>query len=240
MVAQVSPTHQVALVIEKLSPGCQLGRFRIQPHAASEVIPSRASATRSAIATPLDPPWKHALDSAGVRPCWRASSERIAGVCGATGGISAGRYGRHCAYATLVLNDRFLPYAYALERSLLAAGSQAPLVLLCGPDVSDRALAMLTELCGGKTSRLRVRRVQPQVYPSRYKVSASLNNETRKSLRFTKLEVWRLTTYKKVVLIDTDTMVLKSIDALFTCPAGSAVADLGAPGNFNSGERVTP
>ena len=53
-----------------------------------------------------------------------------------------------------------------------------------------------------------------------------------------RLEAWRLTQYAKVVLIDTDTLVLRNIDTLFTCGAAAAVSDAGAPGHFNSGVFV--
>ena len=214
------------------------------------------------------------------------------------GGGYGGGYGSGlgaCAYATLVLNDRFGGYAYALHRSLRAAGASAPLVVLATEDVSEEVIATLVRLGGegsgvdgeggrsggnsssgssgsgsggssgsgsssGSSSRsgeggitlaapatgggdeahgcpIRIRRIGRLTYPSRYRATSE-DGETRKSLRFTKLEAWRLIEYRKVVLIDTDTLVLKPIDSLFTCPAGSAVADMGAPGNFNSGVFV--
>ena len=239
--------HQIAIVIESLTLGCRMSTPYLAPrlHASSaaarstslpytSVNPAGAAVGSDAAGATT---WQQALASGGTRPCWRSGPSAIRAVCGSNGTRSGGVYGEHCAFASLILNDRFASYAYALERSLRAAGSEAPLVLLATADVSEASLQMLIRLGGGSGGRLKVRRVTPAKYPSRYRPSWE-NNETRKSLRFTKLEVWRLTEYRKVVLIDTDTLVLKPIDALFTCPQGSAVADMGAPGNFNSGVFV--
>ena len=88
-----------------------------------------------------------------------------------------------------------------------------------------------------KQSVVRIVRIDRLPAPSRYPPAAE-DAETRKSLRFTKLEAWRLTHYAKVVFIDADTLVLRPIDSLFTCPPGSAAGDMGAPGHFNSGVFV--
>ena len=193
-------------------------------------------------------------------PCWRAGARRIASACppGA------------CAYATLVLNDRFMPYAFALHRSLRTSGSVMPFVILATPEVTDSALEALVRLeaRGDPTrhfeeafeaarpidnmtfkelgtdltrrlqlgtwptptykrliyttplprvraltptsraaqhtvdranSTLRIERIEHVQYPSRYTATHE-DGETRKSLRFTKLEAWRLTEYQKVAV----------------------------------------
>ena len=204
--------RQPAIVFEGLSPHCCIGPVAVLPAASNASTPP-----------PLD---RGRVAPALRRPCWRADSRRVRKVCppGA------------CAYATLILNDRFAAYAYALQRSLALSGSSMPLVVLATDKVSDAALAALARANDSDSSSggLIVHRIGRVAYPSRYKASHE-DGETRKSERFTKLEAWRLTAYRKVVLIDTDTMVLRPLDALFTCDAGTAVADQGAPGHFNSG-----
>ena len=193
-------------------------------------------------------------------------------------------------------------YAFALWRSLRAAGSDMPLVAMVTADVTEEAIATLLRLAGpdgrdahaptmlksstevlvdagldvgdersassdgignhtydsrrrhsharrlngtlsareGGSGLLVIERIARVAYPTRYRVTKD-NDETRKSLRFTKLEAWRMTRYAKIVLIDTDTFVLRNIDGLFTCPAGTAVADAGAPGHFKcDGAPLSP
>lgn len=60
----------------------------------------------------------------------------------------------------------------------------------------------------------------------------------QRHLRFSKLHAWGLTHFKKVILIDSDMVVLRNIDHLFLQPDLSAVEDPGAPGKFNSGLMV--
>ena len=203
-VSPILARSQVAIVIEKLSGNCRIEALQLNAISREQppsLRPLPAPATFS------------------QRPCWRARSEDVREECDG---------GDRCAYVTLVLNDRFCVYAYVLYHSLLASGTVMPLVVLCGPSVSDSNMQRL------ESHGMIVQRVQPFPYPARYRVAES-DTETRKSLRFTKLEAWRLTQYRKVVMIDTDTMVLRNIDALFTCPSATAAADQGAPGNFNSG-----
>ena len=199
--------NQVAMVIEALAPTCQLRGIRLTPSAIQPHRPRMyaAPAPRRFTFTP--------------RPCWRSTAQEVETVCGV---------GSACAYVTLVLNDRFGVYAYALHKSLRESGSTIPLVVMCGEDMS-RATKRRLESHGMLTKR-----VKSVAYPARYRTSAN-EKETLKSHRFTKLHAWRLTRYSKLIFLDSDLMVTRNIDSLFACEAGSAVADQGAPGNFNSG-----
>lgn len=62
--------------------------------------------------------------------------------------------------------------------------------------------------------------------------------EFNKHLRFTKLLAWSLVDYHKIILLDSDMVVLQNIDHLFMHPELSAVEDPGSPGLFNSGLMV--
>lgn len=55
---------------------------------------------------------------------------------------------------------------------------------------------------------------------------------------FTKLNAWRLTSYKKCVFMDADTLVIQNIDDLFEREELSAAPDVGWPDCFNSGVFV--
>ncbi|KAI9608887.1 hypothetical protein H4Q26_005078 [Puccinia striiformis f. sp. tritici PST-130] len=59
------------------------------------------------------------------------------------------------------------------------------------------------------------------------------------SSTMTKIHIWRLTQYEKVIYLDSDTLLLKSISHLFElAPPFSACADIGWPDCFNSGLMV--
>ena len=65
---------------------------------------------------------------------------------------------------------------------------------------------------------------------------ATAENPSRFAFTVTKLEVWSLTEYRRIILIDSDAIVLKNIDHLFLCGTFCAVfrhSDL-----FNSGVMV--
>jgi len=54
----------------------------------------------------------------------------------------------------------------------------------------------------------------------------------------TKIQLWNLTQYKKVVYLDADVLVLKPIDELFDRPGLAAAPDLMPPDRFNTGVMV--
>jgi len=199
--------NQVVMLIESLAPTCQLRGMRLVP---------------SVLQTHRPRMYMTAPRPSTLRPCWRAKAEEVQAGCAA---------GLPCAYVTLVLNDRFAVYAYALHKSLRESGSIMPLLVMCGEHMSNATMRRL-EAHGMHTVR-----IGSVPYPGRYH-AASNEQETFKSHRFTKLRAWRLTQYSKLVFLDSDTMVTRNIDPLFACEPGSAAADQGAPGNFNSGVFV--
>jgi glycogenin glucosyltransferase len=74
--------------------------------------------------------------------------------------------------------------------------------------------------------------------------SASLDNlqllgRPELFVTFTKLRLWNLTEYSKVVFLDADTLAIQNVDDLFSREDFSAVADVGWPDCFNSGLFVT-
>jgi len=65
--------------------------------------------------------------------------------------------------------------------------------------------------------------------------SLALLQRPELGVTFTKLHVWKLTEYKKVVFLDSDTMPLCNIDDLFLYNELSACPDAGWPDCFNTG-----
>ena len=56
--------------------------------------------------------------------------------------------------------------------------------------------------------------------------------------RYTKLHVWNLVEYEKVVYIDADTLIMSNIDELFRRPPFAAAPDVFPPDKFNAGVMV--
>ena len=56
--------------------------------------------------------------------------------------------------------------------------------------------------------------------------------------RYSKLLVWTLVRYSKIVYLDADLLILENIDDLFHRPELSAVPDMVPPNKFNSGVMV--
>ena len=124
------------------------------------------------------------------------------------------------AYVTLImLGDSYIPAALVLAKSIRDAGSEADLVVLITPDISEdgkRALSVFFD------------RVIDINYV-KVKNWRTTKQTTREYLNlvFTKFHVFNLVEYKKVILIDADALVLKYPDHLFTinAPAGCYLED---------------
>ena len=116
------------------------------------------------------------------------------------------------AYVTLVmLGDRYIPGAIVLAHSIRRLDSQADLVVLVTPDVSEDGRRILATFFDRvvpvdfiKVPNWRVRKQPHRRYLE---------------LVFTKFHLFNLTQYKKVLLIDADALVLKYPDHLFSLPA---------------------
>ncbi|KAJ6187613.1 hypothetical protein N7519_002521 [Penicillium mononematosum] len=135
-------------------------------------------------------------------------------------------------YCTLLLSDNYLPGAMVLAHSLRDNGTKARLVALFTPD----------RLQSSTIDELRT------VYDELVPVS-SMVNDTPANLwlmdrpdliaTFTKIELWRLTQYQRVVYIDCDVVALRAPDELLSLEADFAAApDVGWPDCFNSGMMV--
>ncbi|KAJ5915058.1 hypothetical protein N7454_011170 [Penicillium verhagenii] len=135
-------------------------------------------------------------------------------------------------YCTLLLSDNYLPGAMVLAHSLRDNGTTAKLVALFTPNT----------LRSETVNELRT--VYDELIPVNSIVNGTPANlwlMDRPDLiaTFTKIELWRLTQYERVVYIDCDVIALRAPDELFTLDVNFAAApDVGWPDCFNSGLMV--
>ncbi|KAJ8772053.1 hypothetical protein K2173_027230 [Erythroxylum novogranatense] len=128
------------------------------------------------------------------------------------------------AYATLLhSSEAYVCGAIALAQSILQSNSTHDLVLLHDSSLSPKSLKGLKK-AGWKT-----RQIEPIRSPFAKKGSYNEWN-------YSKLRVWQLIEYEKVIFVDADLLVLKNIDKFFFYPQLSA-----SPNEkvlFNSGFMV--
>ncbi|OAP61227.1 hypothetical protein AYL99_03428 [Fonsecaea erecta] len=139
---------------------------------------------------------------------------------------------RSAVFATLLMNDAYLPGAMVLGHSLKDKGAKAPLVAFI---LADRLSSdTITEL----------RTVYDEIVPIqeiKNKSPANLYLMNRADLisSFTKIELWRQTQFKRIVYLDADMVVLRAPNELLSLDTSfAAVPDIGWPDCFNSGMMV--
>ncbi|KAJ5746409.1 hypothetical protein N7520_011591 [Penicillium odoratum] len=135
-------------------------------------------------------------------------------------------------YCTLLLSDNYLPGAMVLAHSLRDNGTTAKLVALFTPS------ALRSETID------ELRTVYDELIPVHSIVNGTPANlwlMDRPDLiaTFTKIELWRLTQYERIIYIDCDVVALRAPDELFSLDVNFAAApDVGWPDCFNSGLMV--
>lgn len=133
------------------------------------------------------------------------------------------------AYVTVLSTDNYLPGVLALDESLRLCKSAYPLHVLVGSGVSESVHDALAK-AGIPTIRL-----PPIDIPEEIR-QANLTSDHHRHWAgvFEKLFVFSLCRFHKLVLLDSDMIVIKNIDELFGKPHMSAViADIG-PGREDS------
>jgi alpha-N-acetylglucosamine transferase len=130
------------------------------------------------------------------------------------------------AYVTLVTNRDYVTGAVALLRSLRLTGTHADLVVLHTGGVAVEDLAPLAAFdvrfaaCGllgtsqafnARHGRNRLHAAAPFTKGGKPAFHTPLDN-------FVKLRLWQLEAYERVVFVDADAIVLRSIDRLFEYP----------------------
>ncbi|OVA14894.1 Glycosyl transferase [Macleaya cordata] len=139
-------------------------------------------------------------------------------------GISARVSGSQSeAYVTLLYGDEFLLGVRVLGKSIRDTGSKKDMVVLVSDGVSDYAKNLL-EADGWKVELISLLANPNKVRPKRFWGV------------YTKLKIFNMTKYSKVVYLDADTIVVKSIEDLFKC--GKFCANLKHSERMNSGVMV--
>ncbi|PHH69095.1 hypothetical protein CDD82_7991 [Ophiocordyceps australis] len=135
-------------------------------------------------------------------------------------------------YATLLLDDSYLPGALVLAHSLRDAQSAKELAVLVTLDsVSVPAINQLKTLYRYVVPVPRLCTGQP--------TNLYLMDRPDLHSAFTKIYLWKQTQFTKVVYIDADVIAYRAPDELFsTTHAFSAAPDIGWPDIFNTGVMV--
>nr|AFK39755.1 unknown [Lotus japonicus] len=127
------------------------------------------------------------------------------------------------AYVTLLYGDEFLLGVRVLGKSICITRSNKDMVVLVSDGVSDYAKNLL------RADGWIVEKISLLANPNRVR-------PTRFWGVYTKLRIFNMTNYKKVVYLDADTVVVKNIDDLFKC--GKFCANLKHSERLNSGVMV--
>lgn len=126
-------------------------------------------------------------------------------------------------YVTLLYGDEFLLGVRVLGKSIRDTGATRDMVVLVSDGVSDYGKRLLQS--DGWI-----------VTPITLLANPNLRRPKRFWGVYTKLKIFSLTMYKKVVYLDADTIVVKSIEDLFKC--GKFCANLKHSERLNSGVMV--
>ncbi|KAI9809518.1 MAG: glycogenin glucosyltransferase [Pycnora praestabilis] len=135
-------------------------------------------------------------------------------------------------FCTLLMTDAYLPGAAVLAQSLRDAGTKRKLVVLVTPD--SLQASTLSELKNLYDEVIPVDRITN-------KAPANLYLMDRPDLlsTFTKIALWRLVQYRRIIYIDADVVALRRVDELFDLETTFAASpDIGWPDCFNSGVMV--
>ncbi|KAI7902232.1 uncharacterized protein BX663DRAFT_561797 [Cokeromyces recurvatus] len=136
------------------------------------------------------------------------------------------------AYVTLVATDSYAAGALVLFHKLSELGSKKDQVCLITPNISLCVQDTLKKVC--------TQVIMVDLLRSTDKKNLELLGRPELDITFTKIHLWRLTQYSKLVFLDADCFPLKSdVDKLFDHPSFSAAPDAGWPDCFNSGVFVT-
>uniref|UniRef100_A0A0D3FXZ4 Hexosyltransferase n=1 Tax=Oryza barthii TaxID=65489 RepID=A0A0D3FXZ4_9ORYZ len=127
------------------------------------------------------------------------------------------------AYVTLLYGDDFVLGVRVLGKSIRDTGTRRDLVVLVSDGVSDYSRKLL-QADGWIVSHITLLANPNQVRPKRFWGV------------YTKLKIFNMTSYRKVVYLDADTVVVKSIEDLFKC--GKFCGNLKHSERMNSGVMV--
>ncbi|KAK5136359.1 hypothetical protein LTR08_003485 [Meristemomyces frigidus] len=129
----------------------------------------------------------------------------------------------------LVMTNSYLPGAAVLAHSLRDTRTAHKLACLITPEsLRTETIAALQSLYDYVIPVARIGNPQP--------ANLYLMNRPDLLYTFTKIALWRLTQFRRVVYIDSDVVALRAPDELFALPdAFAAAPDVGWPDAFNTG-----
>ncbi|CEG77103.1 hypothetical protein RMATCC62417_11903 [Rhizopus microsporus] len=133
------------------------------------------------------------------------------------------------AFVTLVATDSYASGALVIAHRLRDLGSRKELLCLVTPNISTHVQNMLSKY---------YKTIPVETIRSKDYQNLLLLGRPDLDISLTKIHLWRLTQYKKIVFLDADTLPLQNIDELFDRPSFSAAPDAGWPDCFNSGVFV--
>ena len=128
----------------------------------------------------------------------------------------------------MITSDSFVPGVECMLFSLKETKTKVSVVLIVTRQVSKRNIEKLSE----KADRVVVVDAIGNPHAEKSHVEGWVNSG------YTKLQIWNLVDYDKVVYIDADTLVLQNVDELFERPTPAAAPDTFPPDKFNAGVMV--
>ncbi|ODQ78723.1 glycosyltransferase family 8 protein [Babjeviella inositovora NRRL Y-12698] len=139
------------------------------------------------------------------------------------------------AYVTILTSDNYLPGALVLARSLRELGTTKKLVVLT-TDLSDASTRFLGEVYD---ELIEVETLESSLFEQLHEL-----NRPELFRTYTKIALWKLTQFSKIVYLDADLLPVQNIDELFDIELSpetkiAAAPDSGWPDIFNSGLFVT-
>jgi len=137
-------------------------------------------------------------------------------------GFAHGKY----AFGTVLYSDSYLVPLLTLGQSINNTGTAADRVAMYTSDVSERTVQTLQQF-GWRT-------VPTEVLIS----TTNTPLYSRYAKTFTKIRMWQLVDYEKVIYLDADVIVLKNMDELFECPYFCAPIDQMPNKGFCAGTMV--
>lgn len=138
------------------------------------------------------------------------------------------------AYATLVTNADYAMGATALVRSLKRTGTQADIVVMHTGGVSAEALAPL-EALGARLAPAELLATSDAFNERHRRAKLHADAPFTKGRKpdfhtpldnFAKLRLWEMDEYERIVFIDADAIVVRTIDRLFAYPEFSAAPNV--------------
>lgn len=118
-----------------------------------------------------------------------------------------------CAWVTLLTSEHLLPGLVVFAHSLLVEhASEYPLVIMATSKLSSRARSILSTML--PPNRLIIRDIEP-IYPPSTAIGLA---HARFNEVWTKLRAFELTEYSRVALVDSDMLVRRNMDELFSDP----------------------